>query len=57
MLKNDEKIILHLNSTTSPPGPHRMGCGARGICNSPQQLESAQPEKSIPIKNVDNNTS
>jgi hypothetical protein len=37
-------------------GPHRMGCGARGISNSPQQLESAQPEKSIP-KMLDNNTS
>lgn len=54
MLKNMRKLFYILTALLllSSCGPHRMGCGARGICNSPQQLESVQPEKSIPIKNV-----
>jgi hypothetical protein len=47
---------LHLNSTTSSVPVDRTAWVVEHaeFANSPQQLESAQPEKSIPIKNVDN---
>jgi hypothetical protein len=57
MLKMMRKLFYILTALLLLPVGHRMGCGARGIYNSPQQLESAQPEKSIPIKMLDNNTS
>jgi predicted small lipoprotein YifL len=33
-------------------GPHRMGCGARGICLNLPQVETVQPEESSPINAV-----
>jgi hypothetical protein len=49
-----KKLFLSLVTLLllSSCGPHRMGCGARGICKSPQQLESVQPEKNTQIKNL-----
>jgi len=41
-------VLLLLSSC----GPHRMGCGARGICKNPQQLERVQPAQSLLIKDV-----
>jgi hypothetical protein len=31
-------------------GPHRMGCGARGICENPAKQALEKIEKTTPIK-------
>jgi hypothetical protein len=31
-------------------GPHRMGCGARGICNTPEKQEVQQPVQAASVK-------
>jgi hypothetical protein len=28
-------------------GPHRMGCGARGICDTPERQALEKPENSV----------
>ncbi|MFV8373772.1 hypothetical protein [Flavobacterium sp. LB1P62] len=38
--------LLFLNSC----GPHRMRCGARGICKSPEKQTLEKPEKITTIK-------
>jgi hypothetical protein len=39
-------IIVFLNSC----GPHRMGCGAKGICESPEKQILEKPAKRFPVK-------
>jgi hypothetical protein len=31
-------------------GPHRMRCGARGICKSPEKQTQEKPEKAFTVK-------
>ncbi|EIA09495.1 hypothetical protein [Flavobacterium frigoris] len=31
-------------------GPHRMGCGARGICETPEKQAFEKPEKVSSVK-------
>ncbi|HEX9150748.1 MAG TPA: hypothetical protein VF842_01625 [Flavobacterium sp.] len=42
--------ILTILIFMSSCGPHRMRCGARGICTSPEKQTLEKPEKIAAIK-------
>jgi hypothetical protein len=48
-MKNTFYILITLVFLSSC-GPHRMGCGARGICKSPEKQTLIKPEKVPTIK-------
>ena len=52
MLKNDEKLFYILSSLLflSSCGPHRMSCGACGICETPEKQEVQQPVQATSVK-------
>ena len=43
-MKNTLYILITLFFLSSC-GPHRMSCGARGICKSPEKQTFEQPQK------------
>jgi hypothetical protein len=48
-MKNTIYILITLVLLSSC-GPHRMGCGARGICKSSEKQTLEKPEKIPTIK-------
>jgi len=46
------KILLLLFAIflLSSCGPHRMGCGARGICDTPEKQTFEKPQKASIVK-------
>jgi len=48
-MKNTFYILIAL-FVLSSCGPHRMSCGARGICKSPEKQTSGRPEKVFNVK-------
>jgi hypothetical protein len=48
-MKNTLYILLALFALSSC-GPHRMSCGARGICKSPEKQIQEKPEKVFAVK-------
>jgi hypothetical protein len=48
-MKNTIYILITLVLLSSC-GPHRMGCGAKGICKSPEKQTLEKPEKAFTIK-------
>ncbi|SFE27268.1 hypothetical protein [Flavobacterium xueshanense] len=45
-MKNTIYILITLIFLSSC-GPHRMSCGARGICKSPEQQTLEKPQKAL----------
>jgi hypothetical protein len=48
-MKNTFYILIALFILSSC-GPHRMSCGARGICKSPEKQTTEKPEKVFTLK-------
>ncbi|MFV8321408.1 hypothetical protein [Flavobacterium sp. LB3P21] len=48
-MKNTFYILITLFLLGSC-GPHRMSCGARGICKSPEKQALKKPEKAFTVK-------
>ncbi|WKL42883.1 hypothetical protein [Flavobacterium sp. ZE23DGlu08] len=48
-MKNTFYILITLFLLSSC-GPHRMSCGARGICKSPEKQTQEIPEKGFTVK-------
>jgi hypothetical protein len=48
-MKNTFYILIVL-FVISSCGPHRMSCGARGICKSPEKQIQEKPEKVFAVK-------
>ncbi|MDI5948914.1 hypothetical protein [Flavobacterium yafengii] len=48
-MKNTFYILITLFFLSSC-GPHRMRCGARGICKSPEKQTLEKPEKVFTVK-------
>jgi hypothetical protein len=48
-MKNTLYILIALFILNSC-GPHRMSCGARGICKSPEKQTLEKPEKVFTVK-------
>nr|WP_315206533.1 hypothetical protein [uncultured Flavobacterium sp.] len=48
-MKNTLYILITLFFLSSC-GPHRMSCGARGICKSPEKQTPEKPEKVFTVK-------
>jgi len=48
-LKNTFYILIALFFLSSC-GPHRMRCGARGICKVPEKQTQEKPEKIFTVK-------
>jgi hypothetical protein len=48
-MKNTIYILITLIFMSSC-GPHRMGCGARGICKSSEKQTLEKPEKAFTVK-------
>jgi hypothetical protein len=48
-MKNTLYILITL-FVLSSCGPHRMSCGARGICKSPEKQTTEKPEKAFTLK-------
>ncbi|WP_156129419.1 hypothetical protein [Flavobacterium sp. AED] len=48
-MKNTFYILITILFLSSC-GPHRMRCGARGICKSPEKQTLVKSEKTVTIK-------
>ncbi|MFV8335460.1 hypothetical protein ACNQF7_05150 [Flavobacterium sp. RSP29] len=48
-MKNTLYILIALYVLSSC-GPHRMSCGARGICENSEKQTQEKPEKMVTIK-------